>query len=65
MLKIRPFEWKDVDSLNQIINDPEVAKYTQEVTPLPLENMVHQFSSGIRMWYWSLRKVVMLLDTWL
>jgi RimJ/RimL family protein N-acetyltransferase len=48
MLKIRPFEWKDVDSLNQIINDPEVAKYTQEVTPLPLENMVHQFSDRIR-----------------
>jgi len=48
MLKIRPFEWKDVDALNQIINDLEVAKYTQEVTPLQLENMVHQFSDRIR-----------------
>jgi len=48
MLKIRPFEWKDVDALNEIINDPEVVRYSQEAIPLPLENMVHQFSERIR-----------------
>ena len=48
MLKIRPFQWSDAEALNEIINDPEVMRYSQELIPMPLERMVLQFSERIR-----------------
>jgi len=37
MLKIRQFEWRDVEEINRRDNDPEVTRYLGTIPPVPLE----------------------------
>jgi len=47
MLKIRPFQWSDVDALNERANDPEVCKYTSVSPPVFLESTVRYFNDRL------------------
>ena len=47
MLKIRQFEWSDVEALNERVNDPEVCKYTTLSPPVSLESTVEYFTKKL------------------
>jgi len=47
MLKIRQFEWRDVEEINRRDNDPEVTKFTGTIPPVPLEKTYENYRKMI------------------
>jgi hypothetical protein len=47
MLKIRPFEWKDAEALNERANDPRVCKYLVISPPISMESTVEYFAKKL------------------
>lgn len=48
MLRIRPFEWSDVESINKLMNDPDIARCGPGIIPTPLESTVHMIAERFK-----------------